>query len=80
MSDRIYRHHRGGLYLVLLRGVHDSTNDRTHEPSVVYVSLDEGPHRGQLNVRHEREFFEPVTWPDGKLRPRFTPAAWVEDP
>jgi hypothetical protein len=80
VTDTLFRHHKGGLYRVLFRGVHDSNNARGFESSIVYLSLDAGPHQGQLNVRSEREFHEPVRWADGKLRPRFTPAAWVDEP
>lgn len=70
----IYRHWKGNLYRVLFVAL-DSNNDRAHEPTVVYLSLDPGPHQGQINVRHESEFHELL--PDGT--PRFSMASAAED-
>lgn len=66
----LYRHYKGGTYRVLCMGK-DSNNDRKHEPTVIYISLSDGRHRGQICVRHLEEFNEPVCWPDSVTRPRF---------
>jgi hypothetical protein len=51
----IYRHHKGGLYTVLMTAL-ESTNGRERAPVVVYVSHQDG----SINVRDEREFHEQV--------------------
>lgn len=68
----LYRHYGGHLYLVLAEGK-DSNNDRNHEPTVIYISLDD-PRKGQLNVRRTKEFREVIAWPDGVQRHRFVKA------
>lgn len=73
----VYRHHGGGTYRVLFI-VHDS-NNQSHEcnedmvcpQQVIYLSLDSGPHCGQMNARSDSEFGSLVVWPDGKMRSRF---------
>lgn len=55
----IYRHHRGGLYRVLLTAI-ESTNAREGVEVVVYVSLT----TGLVRVRTVAEFKEYVEWPD----------------
>lgn len=74
MSDevqpgRVYKHFKDGQYLVLFVA-DDSTNNRKGNKVVVYVSLT----YGVVKARDLSEFFEPVTWPDGILRPRFVPS------
>ncbi len=65
----VYQHHKGPKYLV--KGVvKDSTNARAGDLLVLYESL-EGENIGDEHVRHEGEFNQKITWPDGQLRPRF---------
>lgn len=63
---RVYRHHQGDLYTVLMTG-HNLTNSANNEKMVVYRSHT----LEKINIRELQEFIEPVTWPDGKIRPRF---------
>lgn len=63
-----YDHYKGGKYLVLFV-VDDSTNRRAGNKIVIYISLTHGMIKG----RDLKEFLAPVTWPDGKKRPRFIP-------
>ena len=65
---KIYKHYKGGRYLVL-HLASDSTNGRNDAEGVVYVSLA----YGILKYRELAEFVEEVQWPDGAMRPRFIP-------
>jgi len=63
---KIYKHHKGGRYLVL-HIVDESTNTLVGKKGVVYVSLT----YGLIKHRDLEEFIEIVEWPDGEKRPRF---------
>ena len=63
---RVYKHHKGGRYLVL-HVIEESTNTRQGAVGVVYVSLT----YGKIKHRDLVEFIEEVEWPDGIKRPRF---------
>lgn len=64
----IVEHYKGGRYTVLCYGdVFNSTNSADREEMVLYVSHT----TGGVFVRTKSEFDEPVTWPDGIVRPRF---------
>jgi len=64
----VYEHFKGGRYLVLFVA-DDSTNARSGNRLVVYVSLT----YGVVKCRDIKEFLEPVEWPDKVVRPRFVP-------
>ncbi len=66
LPQRVYEHFKGGKYLVL-SVAEDSTNARTGNHVVVYVSLT----YGTVKVRDLNEFVEEIEWPDGIRRPRF---------
>jgi hypothetical protein len=66
LPNKIYKHYKGGRYLVL-HNTEESTNARQGELGVVYVSLT----YGKIKHRDLAEFTEEVEWPDGKKRPRF---------
>ena len=66
LPGRIYAHHKGGRYLVLVL-TEESTNQRVGTPGVVYVSLT----YGTFKHRDLSEFIEEVEWPDGSRKPRF---------
>ena len=66
LLGRIYKHYKGGQYLVLHLS-EESTNERIGEQGVVYVSLA----HGKIKHRRLEEFTEEVEWPDGKRLPRF---------
>jgi hypothetical protein len=71
IPGRMYEHYKGGRYTVLLL-VQDSTNARVKDTEkddmVVYVSLT----KGRVWCRELSEFIEPIEWPDGQTRPRFS--------
>lgn len=67
-TGSVYEHFKGGRYLVL-HVAEDSTNDRSGNQLVVYVSLT----YGVVKCRDIAEFLEPVEWPDGTPQPRFIP-------
>ena len=67
--NRVYEHYKGDKYLVLLVA-DDSTNNRSGNRVVVYVSLT----NGKIHCRDLTEFTEPVKWPDKGMKPRFVPA------
>ncbi len=69
LVGQVYEHFKGGRYLVLFIA-EESTNNRKGGKVVVYVSLT----YGVVKARDVSEFLEPVTWPDGVLRPRFVPS------
>ncbi len=82
-----YRHYKGGTYT--LTGVaHESTNARKpaegKPPTLVAQYV--GHQSQRAHVRDLEEFVEPVEWPDGVIRPRFTeerigePRPWSKDP
>ena len=64
-SEPLYKHYKGDIYRIL-HVAHVSDNARVGERAIVYCSS-----KGQINVRGEHEFNEPVMWPDGIVRPRF---------
>ena len=64
----IYRHYKGGRYIVL-HIARDSTNNRDGNKGVVYFSLA----KRTVNYRDVSEFTEEIMWPDGVTRPRFIP-------
>lgn len=67
-----YRHYKGGTYTLL----HVARLSEAREQVVaVYVSHV----RGTVWVRPWKMFNEPVLWPDGVMRPRFTPFADAPD-
>lgn len=73
-SDRLilpscgtYTHWKGGRYH-LLSFRHDSTNDHGDRSFAIYYSIE----KQALRVRDLGEFLEPVKWPDGQVRPRFS--------
>ena len=66
ISPGMYRHYKGGKYLVLFVA-DDSTNKREGNKVVVYASLA----HGTINCRDLNEFTEIVAWPDGGQKPRF---------
>jgi hypothetical protein len=68
-----YRHYKGGTYTLLYRG--RLSEDRETEVAI-YVSHE----REQVWVRPLSMFFELVRWPDGIVRPRFTPLADMPSP
>jgi hypothetical protein len=68
MTPGIYRHHDGGLFVVMAVCI-DTTQARGGERVVLFYSL---THQ-RLMVRDVVEFNELIRWPDGKLRPRFEP-------
>jgi hypothetical protein len=62
---RSYRHYKGGTYTLLAVARNSEQRD---ELVAVYVS-----HQTQaVWVRPWAMFVEPVRWPDGEIRPRFT--------
>ncbi len=63
---KVYKHHKGGRYLVL-HITDESTNALVGRKGVVYVSLT----YGLVKHRDLEEFIELVEWPDGQKRPRF---------
>ena len=65
-SNVVYEHFKGGKYLVLFVA-EESTNSRTGNKSVVYISLT----YGVIKIRELTEFIELVEWSDGTKRPRF---------
>ncbi len=69
----IYRHHKGGTYVVLDL-VHNSTNGADEAPDervVIYMSLDPGPNQGNKHARELWEWAEYATWAEGIGTPRF---------
>lgn len=67
----VYRHYKGGRYLVLMVADH---HDHDGKKDVVYVSLTTGkPHTRPLtrDSRQEDSWTDKVKWPDGYLRNRF---------
>ena len=66
IPGKIYKHHKGGLYLVL-HVVEESTNAFVGKKGVVYVSLT----KGVIKHRELSEFLEEVRWADGTMAPRF---------
>ena len=66
LKPGIYKHYKGGRYL-LLHITEESTNNRPGEQGVVYVSLT----YGKIKHRKLEEFIEEVEWPDGVRRSRF---------
>jgi hypothetical protein len=65
VTPGLYQHYKGGKYRVLFTGTHSET----HEPLVVYLSLE----TGEVWVRPETMWHDRVTGPDGTSRPRFEP-------
>lgn len=70
ISGDVYKHHQGGLYMVLCVGL-DSNNHANREDVVVYLSLS-SPHIGCINTRWLSEFLECVKLPSGRKVPRFS--------
>lgn len=66
VSPGVYRHYKGGKFLVLANAKHSETL----EEMVVYVDLYEND-ESQVWVRPTKMFVEKVEW-HGKLQPRFT--------
>jgi hypothetical protein len=68
-----YRHYKGGTYTRLCVGFLSENRDQA---MVVYVS-----HRkGSVWIRPLEMFCEPVIWPDGVKRERFTPLELAPSP
>lgn len=75
---KLYRHYKGHHYL-LMAIVDDSTDiSATKKPTgrkyAIYYSLE----RGQFHVREWWQFAEPMQWPDGFTRNRFTAVEELE--
>lgn len=66
LKSGIYKHYKGGLYLVLCRARHSETN----EPLIAYIPLGV-KHGARMTVRPYEMFFEEVTV-NGRKVPRFT--------
>lgn len=62
-TKNLYRHFKGGLYVLLGHGRHSETQ----EPMVIYVALSSG----EVWVRPLALWEEIVVWSDGQSRPRF---------
>jgi hypothetical protein len=60
-----HQHHKGGKYRLVAKGI----DEATREPRFMYQS-DEYSY---VWDRKAIVFLEPVKWPDGSLRPRFSP-------
>jgi hypothetical protein len=67
----LHSHYKGGLYVALLLSM-NSNNAAEPDPEVVYVSLT----TGQVHNRSLAEWSQELTWPDGRVRPRFSPSEW----
>lgn len=66
VKNQIYRHYKGHDYRVLTLAQMEATG----EDVVVYKALhDESA--SKIWVRPLSSFTEPVTWPDGTIKPRF---------
>lgn len=76
MEERVrrgfYRHHKGGTYFVVGVGIldKDGHGDPKAPRQVAYEST-RSVESGLLNLKSEEYFLEPITWPDGVVRPRF---------
>ena len=69
----LHSHYKGGLYVALFLSM-NSNNDAPPDPEVIYVSLT----TGQVHNRSLAEWTQEMTWPDGKVRSRFSPSDWLE--
>jgi hypothetical protein len=70
-----YRHHKGGLYLVI--GCAE-THNHNGDIDVVYVSLTHGKlvtRPLKRDSRNEDSWLDEIVWPDGVGRTRFVPEA-----
>jgi hypothetical protein len=70
-SPGLYRHYRGGLYLVLLVA---ETHNHNGDLDVVYASMERGAWRtrpANRDSRNEDSWNDTVEWPDGQMRRRF---------
>lgn len=71
-EGRLYKHYKGDYYRVITCG---RLSEERETWMVAYRSLE----RGHVWMRPLMMFVEPVVWPDGKTRPRFTAAASFAD-
>lgn len=70
-SPGLYRHYRGGLYLVLCVA---ETHNHNGDLDVVYASMERGAWRIRpvwRDSRNEDSWNDTVEWPDGQMRRRF---------
>lgn len=68
----VFRHYKGGRYRVVLVA---ETHLHNGDKDVVYVSLTHGSivtRPLERDSRDQDSWNDPVTWPDGEVRPRFT--------
>lgn len=75
ITPGVWDHFKGGIYLV----ERTARSADTDEPVVVYLSLV----HGTWHVRRLDQWFEIVTWPDGRARGRFVyrgPTAETPEP
>ena len=68
-----YRHYKGRKYVMLMVA---ETHEHNGDEDVVYLSLSNGkivtrPYR--KDSRNQNSWLDPVCWPDGVFRQRFTP-------
>lgn len=79
MVGRIYWHYKGGRYLVdCLAETHHHNGDI----DVIYISLTNGKYVTRplrRDSRNEDSWTDPITWPDGKIRNRFTYVSEISD-
>jgi len=71
LATSLYRHYRGGLYLVIGTA---ETHNHNGDVDVVYASLTHGKlvtRPLQRDSRDEDAWLDDVTWPDGEKRGRF---------
>jgi hypothetical protein len=73
MTDCVWRHYKGGRYVVLFVA---ETHEHNGEGDVVYVSLTTGNIVTRPLTRDSRKqdaWMDDVPWPDGVKRQRFLP-------
>lgn len=71
-TSHLYRHHRGGLYLLVAVA---ETHNHNGDLDAVYISMKHGAWRTRpwkRDSRNEDSWTDMVEWPDGR-RPRFVP-------
>jgi hypothetical protein len=71
LQPGLYRHYKGGLYLVIGTA---ETHNHNGDVDIIYVSLAHGtlvtrPLR--KDSRNEAAWLDSVMWPDGEMRERF---------
>ena len=77
---QVYRHYKGGRYLVVcVAETHNHNEDR----DVVYIVLQYGKYCTRplrRDSRQEDSWTDDVRWPDGRTRKRFVPEGNFEAP